>query len=61
MNQMMEFDLISSVFKGENPTYFIKKQTNKQKITFNVGLYWDIYRLISFKLGMMVKTTKLYI
>ena len=26
-----------------------------------IGLYSDIYRLISFKLGMMIETTELYI
>ena len=29
--------------------------------TFNIGWYSDIYRPISFKLGMIVETTKLYV
>ena len=35
------------------------KQTNKQN--FYVGLYSDVYRPISFKLGLIIETTKLYI
>ena len=31
------------------------------KTNLNIGLYSDIYRLISFKFGLMIKTTKLYI
>ena len=31
------------------------------KNNFSIGLYSDIYRLIFFKLGMIIKTTKLYI
>ena len=43
-----------------------QKQTNKQtnKKTpnnFNPGLYSDIYRSISFRFGMMIGTTKIYI
>ena len=29
------------------------------KKTFSVGLFSDIYRLLSFKFGMMIETTKL--
>ena len=29
--------------------------------SFNAGLHLSIYRLISFKLGVMIKTTKIYI
>ena len=40
---------------------FVKKTKTKTKTkTFNVGLYSDIYRVIYFKLGMMIDT-KLYI
>ena len=31
------------------------------KKNFDIGLHSDIYRPISFKLGMMIETTKLYI
>ena len=41
-----------SLFKGKNSTYVILS-TKK----CNVGLYSDICRLISFKLGMMTKIT----
>ena len=43
--------------QGREPNLydFVKKKN------FNVGLYSDIYRLISFKLCMLIKTTKLYI
>ena len=47
--------------------WFYLKQTNKKKPkqtkpnTFSIVLYSDIYRLISFKLGMMRETTKLFI
>ena len=43
------------MFKGENPTY-VTIQKN-----FNIGWNSDTYRPISFKLGMMIETTKLYI
>ena len=36
------------------------KQTNKKPKHFNVGLYSDIYRWVSFKLSMMIKTTRLF-
>ena len=36
---------------------FVKENNNKKYI----GLYSDIYRVISFKLGVMVGTTMLYI
>ena len=45
------------IFNGENPTYMI----SQKKSNFNVGLYSDIYRRSSFKLGMIRETTKLYI
>ena len=44
-----------SVFKGGNPTYGIAFEKTK------VGLCSDIYRPISFRLGRMIETTKLYI
>ena len=50
------FLLIHLIFKGEYPTYVI---SIKNKV--NVGLYSDIYRPISFTLGVMIETTKLYI
>ena len=33
----------------------------KKNEHFNIGLYSGIYRLISFKLGIMIESTKLYI
>ena len=50
--------VVYSIFKGENPTYVILLG---KKTTFNIDLYSDIYRLISFKLGMVIETTKFYI
>ena len=47
------FDLIHSIIKGENPTCVISYEK-----TFDNGLYSDIYRLVSFKHGLMVKITK---
>ena len=47
------FSIIHSIFQGENPAYM--------SLYFNVGLYSHIYKLISFKLGMMIEITKLYI
>ena len=43
--------------------FFILKTTTAATTakTFNVGLYSDICGLISFKLGMMAESTKLYI
>ena len=43
-----------SIFKGENTAEMIWWKE------VNVGLYSDMYRLISFKFGMMIDTTKLY-
>ena len=56
--------LVHSALKGHNPIYVISSKTkqnnNKTKsTTFNVCLYSDIYRPISFKLGMMIETTSL--
>ena len=48
------FYFIHSIFKGENPTHVILLHN------FNIGLYSDIYRPISFKLSM-IEATKLYI
>ena len=48
------------MFKGENPTYFISYSPSPKQ-RFNVGLYSDIYRPVSFKLGMMMEASKLYI
>ena len=47
---------IQSICEGENPSYviFFQKQ-------IKVSLHVDSYRFISFKLGMMVGITKLYI
>ena len=43
-------------FQGrENPAYVTSLNN------FNIGLYSDICRLISFKLGMMTETTMFYI
>ena len=53
MNLILSLFLVDLIFKGENSTY--------EEKNFNVGLYSDIYRPISFKLGMMIETTKLYI
>ena len=39
------FSVIHSIFKGENPTYVISL-----KNSFNIGLFTDIYRPISFNL-----------
>ena len=47
--------LFRPLFKGENSTSVILL-----KQTFKIGLYSDMYRPISFKLGM-IKTTMLYI
>ena len=47
--------LVHSIFKGENPIYTISLKK------YTISLHLDIYRLISFKFGMMIKTTKLYI
>ena len=38
-----------------------KTQTKKQTQTFNVGVYSDTYEAIYFKLGVMIRNTKLYI
>ena len=48
--------LLHSIFKGDNPTWVIFVETD-----FQVGLYSDFYSLVSFKLYMMIETTKLYI
>ena len=40
------------MLKGENPTYMILLEQN-----FNISLYSDIYKPISFKLGVMIETT----
>ena len=47
------FYRVHLIFKGENPTYV--------KQHFYIGFYSGIYRLISFKLGVMIEITKLYI
>ena len=49
------FDLVHLVFKGENPTCMILFKTKP----CNIGLNSDIYRSISFKLGMVIETTML--
>ena len=36
-------------------------QVRKRTKPFNIGLYSDIYRLISYSLGKMIEVTKLYI
>ena len=50
--------------------YFVEKTKTKSNKTtrtptatkhFNAGLFSDIYRPISFKLGMAIETTKFYI
>ena len=53
------FFFIQSISKGKNPTYVISWKKNPPN--FNIGLYLDIYRTLSFKLGLMTKTTKFYI
>ena len=59
------FYFVYSIFEAENLTYVtLFKQTNKNNNnnkTFGFCLYWDIYRPISFKLGVMIGTAKLYI
>ena len=47
---------VQRIFIGENPFYVIllRKQ-------INIDEYSNIYRPISFKLGMMIETTKVYI
>ena len=51
--------MLSHLFcvQGKEPYFwdFVKKKS------FNIGLYSDIYGQISFKLGIMIETTKLYI
>ena len=49
------FYLVHSTFKGDNPTYVISLKY------FNIGLYLYIYEPISFKAGMMIETTNVYI
>ena len=51
--------IVHSLFNEENPAYVILFL--KKKKCFNIGLYSDNYRLVSFKLGMMIETSKLYI
>ena len=46
---------IHAILKGDNHAYVMSSKRKKN----NVGLYSDIYRLISFRLVMMIKTTKL--
>ena len=60
--------LVHSFVKGKNPIYVIsyikKKKPTKNLQVFNViGLYEDILRLFSFKLGYigMIKTSEPYI
>ena len=45
--------LVHSIFKGENPNYVISI-----KKIYKIGLYPDIYLLISFKLSRMIGTIK---
>ena len=52
--EQVTFYCVHSVCKGESPF-------QKQSPGFTLGLYFDIYRPISFKLDMMIETTKLYI
>ena len=52
MMNLNSFCRVHSIFKGKNRTCVI---------SLNMGLYSDIYRLISFKRGMMIEITKLYI
>ena len=54
----MEFGSSFNI-QGRGPYFcgFVNKQKNKQK---NSGMYSDIFRLISFKLGMIIKTTRVY-
>ena len=74
MNLKLTLSLVHSIFIGEKPTYMIslenrnkqtKQQQQQQRDThrenFDIGLYSDIYRPISFKLGMMIEITKIYI
>ena len=57
------FYLVHWTFKGENPTYMIslKSNNNNNENPVTVCLYWDIYRSISFTLGLMIETIKFYI
>ena len=56
----LNFHLVHLILKGENPACMISLKKKKKK-NFNVGLYSDIYRLISFKFGMIIQITKLNI
>ena len=58
MNLMLAFDLFYLIFKGENLTYAISLE---KLIAFIMGLYSNMYRPISLKLGVMIETTKFYI
>ena len=49
--------MMNLIFMGESPTYVILLIKTK----FNGDLYPDIYILISFKLSLMIATTKFYI
>ena len=52
----LEFGFLSSIVKGESPTYVILSQEKN-----DVGLHLYSYRPISSKLGMMIGTVELYI
>ena len=39
---------------------FVKENKSKTKKLVNIGLLSDLYKLISFKLGMMIDTSKLH-
>ena len=58
MSLLLSLSFLSDlVFKGENPSYvnMLKKKS------FNVGLTLNICRPMSFKVGLLTKTIKLYI
>ena len=55
MMNLISFISSIYIFKGGNVTEMIFF------CFFNIGFFSDIYRLISFKLGMMIETTSLYI
>ena len=63
------FYLVHSTFMGENHAYiglffccfFLHDFVKKPNQPLAVDLYSDVYRPISVKLGMMLKTIQLYI
>ena len=52
---LFSFNLVWSVFKGEDPAEVISSKE------LTVGWYADICRPISLKLGRMIDSTKVYL